>query len=95
MESIPISKEEEMIRLQAMSLLLLSKTFRCRDADMLNAACEWANKSGDGSLLIWANSQIIRMLFFAVVIFHSTRWEKGRIFKDLKKNSKIFKMWYF
>lgn len=58
MDSISIAKNEDMVRLQAMALLLLSKSFKCRDNDMLNAACEWTTRSNDVSLLIWANSQI-------------------------------------
>lgn len=60
MDCITISKEEDMARLQAMALLLLSKSFKYRDTDMLNAACEWTTKSNDVLLLIWANSQILR-----------------------------------
>lgn len=63
MHCITISKDEDMARLQAMALLLLSKSFKYRDSEMLNAACEWTKKSNDVSLLIWANSQISCNIF--------------------------------
>lgn len=56
MDSIAISKEEDMARLQSIALLLLAKLLRSRD--VLNAACEWANKSGDNLLLLWAKSEV-------------------------------------
>jgi len=69
MDSIAISKEEDMARLQSIAFLLLSKLLRSKvlkffnlifnlffQRDVLNAACEWANKSGDNLLLLWAKS---------------------------------------
>ncbi|KAI1728310.1 cohesin loading factor domain-containing protein [Ditylenchus destructor] len=61
MDSISISKEEDMARIQAMALLLLSKLFKSRDTDVLKAGLEWATKSNDISLVSWANSQIIQL----------------------------------
>lgn len=54
MDSITISKEEDLARLQSIALLLLAKLLRSRD--VLKAACEWAGKSGDSGLVLWANS---------------------------------------
>ncbi|KAH7730146.1 Cohesin loading factor [Aphelenchoides avenae] len=57
-DSIAISQEQDVARIQAMALLLLSKHFKCKDYDVLKAAFQWAEKSNDHSLTIWANSQI-------------------------------------
>uniref|UniRef100_A0A914I245 MAU2 chromatid cohesion factor homolog n=1 Tax=Globodera rostochiensis TaxID=31243 RepID=A0A914I245_GLORO len=56
MDSIAISKEEDMARLQSIALLLLAKLLSSKD--VLKAAYEWTNKSGDIGLLLWANSEI-------------------------------------
>lgn len=53
-----ISQEQDVARIQAMALLLLSKHFKCKDYDVLKAAFQWAAKSNDQSLVIWANTQI-------------------------------------
>ncbi|KAL3076703.1 hypothetical protein niasHS_013499 [Heterodera schachtii] len=56
MDSIAISKEEDMARLQSIALLLLAKLLSSKD--VLKAASEWATKSADVGLLLWANSVI-------------------------------------
>lgn len=47
MDSINISKEEDMARIQAMALLLLSTLLKSRDTDVLKMGYEWATKSND------------------------------------------------
>ncbi|KAF7638797.1 hypothetical protein Mgra_00001880 [Meloidogyne graminicola] len=56
MDSIAISKEEDMARLQSIALILLAKLLRSKE--VLNAAFEWANKSCDTSLLLWTKSEM-------------------------------------
>uniref|UniRef100_A0A914BZ93 MAU2 chromatid cohesion factor homolog n=1 Tax=Acrobeloides nanus TaxID=290746 RepID=A0A914BZ93_9BILA len=58
-DSINISKDEDMARIQSMALLLLSKLLK--DPDILRAAYEWTSKSSDLSLMVWANTQILNM----------------------------------
>lgn len=60
-DSINISKDEDMARIQSMALLLLAKLLK--DPDILRAAYEWTTKSSDQSLLVWANTQILSKFF--------------------------------
>lgn len=68
MDSMTFSKEEDMARLQAMALLLFNKLIKSKDTDLLKAAYEWAIKSNDRSLLIWANTEINSMFKIFLII---------------------------